>query len=102
MIFTNFLEKSFALQSTYVLKQILTNYKWLKGHYLEFLTRYFPFIFEIVNYTMVVKISDAITLYFQTGEKKLFLFVVDQEDVNYLAVSSNVAIEGTRGGPERY
>lgn len=38
----------------------------------------------------------------KAGEKKLFLFVVDQEDVNYLAVSSNVAIEGTRGGPERY
>jgi len=38
----------------------------------------------------------------KAGEKKLFLFVVDEENVNYLAVSSNVAIEGTRGGPERY
>ena len=38
----------------------------------------------------------------QAREKKLFLFVVDRPDVNYLAVSSNVAIEGTQGGPERY
>lgn len=38
----------------------------------------------------------------KAGEKKLFLFVVDREDVNYLAVSSNVAIEGSRGGPEKY
>ena len=36
------------------------------------------------------------------GEKKLFLFVVDREDVNYMAVSSNIAIEGSRGGPENY
>lgn len=38
----------------------------------------------------------------RAGEKKLFLFVVDKDDVNYMAVSSNVALEGTRGGPERY
>lgn len=36
------------------------------------------------------------------GEHKMFVFVVDRDDVNYMAVSSNVAIEGTRGGPERY
>ncbi len=36
------------------------------------------------------------------GERKLFVFVVDRTDVNYLAVSSNIAIEGSRGGPERY
>jgi len=36
------------------------------------------------------------------GDKKLFLFVVDRDDVNYMAVSSNIAIEGTKGGPERY
>ena len=40
--------------------------------------------------------------FFQAGEKKLFLFVVDRDDVNYMAVSSNIAIEGTKGGPERY
>jgi len=38
----------------------------------------------------------------KAGEKKLFLFVVDRDDVNYMAVSSNIAIEGTKGGPERY
>ena len=32
----------------------------------------------------------------------MFLFVVDRDDVNYMAVSSNIAIEGTKGGPERY
>ena len=32
----------------------------------------------------------------------MFLFVVDRNDVNYMAVSSNIAIEGTKGGPERY
>ena len=36
------------------------------------------------------------------GDKKLFLFVVDRNDVNYMAVSSNVAVEGSRGGPEKY
>ena len=35
-------------------------------------------------------------------EQKLFLFVVDRDDVNYMAVSSNIAIEGSRGGPENY
>lgn len=38
----------------------------------------------------------------KAGEKKMFLFVIDRDDVNYLAVSSNVAIEGSRGGPEKY
>ena len=36
------------------------------------------------------------------GEQKLFLFVVDELNVNYMAVSSNIAIEGSRGGPENY
>ena len=36
------------------------------------------------------------------GQQKLFLFVVDRDDVNYMAVSSNIAIEGSRGGPENY
>ena len=47
----------------------------------------------------ILKIS---IFFFQAGEKKLFLFVVDRDDVNYMAVSSNIAIEGTKGGPERY
>ena len=38
----------------------------------------------------------------KAGEKKLFLFKVDRPDVNYLAVSSNIAVEGTQGGPEKY
>ena len=29
-------------------------------------------------------------------------FVVDRTDVTYMAVSSNVAIRGSRGGPEKY
>ena len=28
--------------------------------------------------------------------------MVDREDVNYLAISSNVAIQGTKGGPEKF
>jgi hypothetical protein len=31
-----------------------------------------------------------------------FSFVVDRSDANYMAVSSNVAIQETRGGPDRY
>ncbi len=29
-------------------------------------------------------------------------FVVDRPDANYLAISSNIAIRGTLGGPEKY
>ena len=36
--FYNFLGKVICA-AKYVLKQILTNYKWLKGHYLEFQTK---------------------------------------------------------------
>ena len=28
--------------------------------------------------------------------------MVDRDDVNYMAISSNIAIKGTRGGPESY
>ena len=79
---------------------------WVNILYLEFQSRFYTFIFEIINCQNGCQNfwcnHTLKTLYFQAGEKKLFLFVVDQEDVNYLAVSSNVAIEGTRGGPERY
>lgn len=36
------------------------------------------------------------------GEHKLFLFVVQEENVNYVAISANVAVAGTEGGPEKY
>ena len=29
-------------------------------------------------------------------------FVVDRDDVNYIAISSNVAVAGTQGGPDKY
>ena len=29
-------------------------------------------------------------------------FDVDRPDVNYIAVSSNIALEGSNGGPEKY
>ena len=32
----------------------------------------------------------------------LYRFVIDREDVNYMAISSNIAIKGTQGGPEKY
>ena len=31
-----------------------------------------------------------------------FRFDVDRNDVNYIAVSSNIALEGSNGGPEKY
>ena len=31
-----------------------------------------------------------------------FSFVVDRPDANYMAVSSNIAIQETRGGPDKY
>jgi len=37
-----------------------------------------------------------------TGETKVFVFDVDRNDVNYIAVSSNIALEGSNGGPEKY
>jgi len=36
------------------------------------------------------------------GERKVFVFDVDRPDVNYIAVSSNIALEGSNGGPEKY
>ena len=32
----------------------------------------------------------------------IFRFVIDRTDVNYMALSSNIAIKGTKGGPEKY
>ena len=32
----------------------------------------------------------------------IFRFDVDRDDVNYIAVSSNIALEGSNGGPEKY
>ena len=29
-------------------------------------------------------------------------FVVDREDVNYMAISANMAVRGSKGGPDRY
>ena len=29
-------------------------------------------------------------------------FVIDRTDVNYMAISSNIAIKGSKGGPEKY
>ena len=31
-----------------------------------------------------------------------YRFDVDRPDVNYIAVSSNIALEGSNGGPEKY
>jgi len=36
------------------------------------------------------------------GETKMFVFDVDRADVNYLAVSANVAMEGSNGDPQKY
>ena len=42
-----------------------------------------------------VKIVKLIQIYFSS-------FVVDRPDANYMAVSSNIAIQETRGGPDKY
>ena len=31
-----------------------------------------------------------------------FRFVVDRNDANYIAISSNIAVAGTQGGPDDY
>ncbi len=36
------------------------------------------------------------------GMEKNLVFVVDRPDVNYIAVSSNIALEGEAGGPDKY
>merc|ERR1712240_131062 len=36
------------------------------------------------------------------GETKMLVFDVDRPDVNYLAVSANVAMEGSNGDPQKY
>jgi len=34
------------------------------------------------------------------GQHKKLYFVVDRDDVNYIALSANVAVEGSKGGPD--
>jgi len=36
------------------------------------------------------------------GRTKEFVFVVDRDDANYIAISSNIAVAGTQGGPDKY
>ena len=42
------------------------------------------------------------SLHYSFHNQNNYRFDVDRDDVNYIAVSSNIALEGSNGGPEKY